>query len=1042
MRYLALKILVVLNYFLLNSCINKIDEKNNWVQFRNDAGRNGYTAHQISDNLSPRWIINFTPPDIAWEGINTRMTFDHAYQPVIAGNMAYIGNSNDCKIYAIDRKTGEIAWSYYTDGPVRFAPAIHSNRLYAVSDDGNVYCLSAKTGKLIWKKYCGPKQDMVLGNERMISRWPVRGGLVIKDGILYTGAGIWPSEKIFIYALNPRNGNVVWVNDSCGEIEMPQPHNGAVAKSGLSAQGYFTVGGDKLFVPTGRAVPAALNIKTGKLEYFHLQEYRNLGGSDIMATDSFLFVPSGNIRDLSEIKGNSISFFNNTDGKIIPEELNSEAIAISPEYLYCINNESHKVEAYNRDSLKSDRETFDRRGNKVMVSKLSDPVWSTDIIEDYVKTMIVTGNRLIAGTLTEKVLIIDNENGHLVSSYKVNGIPIGLAVAQKSLFVSTTKGTMYCFNDNSHELPKVHFNDFTSFNQTSDAVYVKAAEEIISKSTIKNGYCLDLECGDGSLVYELAKKTNLKIVALDNDKKNVDLARKKLSKAGLYGVRVIVLQGDLNSIQLPDYFANLIVSQRSVITGSSVNNFSQTLPCQRPCGGIIITGPLGEMKANVRGELEGAGQWTHQYHDPANTATSEDEIVNGHLEMLWFKDSDYEMPSRHGRGVAPLFKDGRLFVAGIDGIRVVDAYNGHLLWEYYIEDLMTAYDQEHISGTAITQGNWCIEGDRLFVRRGISMYNRAAKDCYVLDTKTGSKIATYNTPDAGYWGYLAVKNGILYGSVANEEHVVKWGYRESDMNNQFSESSSIFAIDVSTGKTLWEYKAENSIRHNTIAIGNNKMYLIDRPIAEMDYLYARRGIVVEHKPGILVALNARTGDIQFRKKDNIWGTLLILNEKFDKLIMSYSDTRYKLPSEKGGKIAVFDASNGTKEWESGTRKNLPSDYSSSGYSRPVVNDSIIFVEPETFDLFTGSVIDNSFQRSYGCGIISGSKNMLFYRSATVGYYCFENQEAGTQNYGGIRPGCWINVIPSGGLVLMPDATNRCDCSYLIKSWIALKPSKE
>ena len=178
----------------------------------------------------------------------------------------------------------------------------------------------------------------------------------------------------------------------------------------------------------------------------------------------------------------------------------------------------------------------------------------------------------------------------------------------------------------------------------------------------------------------------------------------------------------------------------------------------------------------------------------------------------------------------------------------------------------------------------------------------------------------------------------------------------------------------------------------------------------------------------------------YRNDNNIWGTVLILNEKFNKLIMSYSDTRYKLPSEKGGKIAVLDASTGNKIWQSSTRQNLPEGYSSSSRSRPVVNDSIIFLEPETFNLFTGKIIDNNFERSYGCGIISGSKNMLFFRSATVGYYWLDNIDKGIQNYGGIRPGCWINLIPAGGLALMPDATARCDCSYLIKAWIALKPA--
>ena len=64
--------------------------------------------------------------------------------------------------------------------------------------------------------------------------------------------------------------------------------------------------------------------------------------------------------------------------------------------------------------------------------------------------------------------------------------------------------------------------------------------------------------------------------------------------------------------------------------------------------------------------------------------------------------------------------------------------------------------------------------------------------------------------------------------------------------------------------------------------------------------------------------------------------------------------------------------------------------------------------------------------------------MLVYRSAVVGYVDLQSQ-LGTQNYGGIRPGCWINAVPAGGLVLMPDATDRCTCSYLNKASIALGP---
>ena len=50
-----------------------------------------------------------------------------------------------------------------------------------------------------------------------------------------------------------------------------------------------------------------------------------------------------------------------------------------------------------------------------------------------------------------------------------------------------------------------------------------------------------------------------------------------------------------------------------------------------------------------------------------------------------------------------------------------------------------------------------------------------------------------------YWGYIAVEDGILYGSVVDTGHVVKYAYRESDMNQLFSESTVLFALDAATG---------------------------------------------------------------------------------------------------------------------------------------------------------------------------------------------------------------------------------------------------
>ncbi|HDY90424.1 MAG TPA: hypothetical protein ENH82_20175 [bacterium] len=259
------------------------------------------------------------------------------------------------------------------------------------------------------------------------------------------------------------------------------------------------------------------------------------------------------------------------------------------------------------------------------------------------------------------------------------------------------------------------------------------------------------------------------------------------------------------------------------------------------------------------------------------------------------------------------------------------------------------------------------------------------------------------------------------------------------MNKLFSESICFFAMNAATGKLKWTYTPEYSIRHNTIAIGNNRVYLIDRPQAEIDRLRNPHKHVnreIEHPTGKLVALDAENGQVLWENEENIYGTLLALSTKHDALVMTYQYTRNSQFSELGGRMTVFDASNGSVIWDQSTGVDDQLEYRFS--SRPIINDRTIYLEPFAWDLLTGEKLDYEFSRSYGCGIISASKYMLVYRSATLGYYDLV-KNIGTENFGGIRPGCWINAIPAGGLVLMPDATDRCNCSYLNKATIALKP---
>ena len=206
-----------------------------------------------------------------------------------AGDRVLFGSSADGTVTALDATHGSVCWQFFTDAPVRFAPAIWQDRAFVASDDGWLYALRLSDGELLWKLRGGPDQSNVLGNDAMISRWPARGGPVVCENVVYFAAGIWPSEGIFIYALDAATGNVLWKNVDSGAIYMPQPHSTAEAKSGVSAQGYLAVSGDRLFVPTGRAVPACFDRRTGAFQYFHLQKYGQNGEALAMVVNDVFF---------------------------------------------------------------------------------------------------------------------------------------------------------------------------------------------------------------------------------------------------------------------------------------------------------------------------------------------------------------------------------------------------------------------------------------------------------------------------------------------------------------------------------------------------------------------------------------------------------------------------------------------------------------------------------------------------------------------------------------------------------------------------------
>ncbi len=982
-----------------------------WPMLRGDAARSGYSPEDLPADLSLVWQYQSSHvPQRAWPR-SDRQQFDACYQPIVSDGRLFFGSSVDCKLYCLDAATGRPLWTYFTGGPIRFAPVSWKDRVAVASDDGYLYVLDAETGQLVWKHRGGPDGSMRLGNERMISKWPARGGPVLLDGIVYYAAGIWPSDGIFIYALDADTGKPLWSNKDSGSIYMPQPHGGANAESGVAAQGHLAAYDKRLFVPTGRAVPAALDRASGKLAYFHLQQNRAAGSTSAAVIGNYLF-------------NSGIAFDTQTGAAVT--KLAGTTIAALPGGI--VSATANQVSGHRFREM----EQPDRKGKPVKVTTL-EKVWTAGNMSAGT-AVIVAGTKVVAGG-ADRVTLLD---GNIAASEKddvaarpplwtadVKGTTYGLAVANGRLYVSTDLGWIYCFAREGQHAAETVVSKRPELPTADNSIIADAADEIIRRTGITEGYCLDLGCGDGQLALELAKRTNLIIYSIDDDLQRVAEARQKLDAAGIYGSQVTVHLADLDATGYPTYFANLIVSSRSIEAGADAVPAAEVERLQRPFGGVACLGKPSAMQVSTRGALEGAGSWTHQYSNPANTVCSDDALIKGDLGMLWFRDVDLDLPSRHGRGPAPLFYQGRLLHEGLDEICAVDAYNGRKLWSYRLSGILKPYDGDHLMGTAGTGSNFCVSDEGVFARHDNS--------CAHIDTATGDLIEEFSVPGhdgtQSPWGYIAVADGKLFGSRADPSHVVTYRYqRGGDLSKQLTESNLLFAYDVQSGDLLWKYAARDSIRHNAIAIGAKYVYLIDRPVAAFDKIRSGKANEREHPPGVLLALDKETGSVVWRQENDIYGTTLAVSDEHQVLVMSYQDTRFKLASEVGGRLSGFDAMSGELKW----------DRAATYRSRLTINGRTIYADGGAWDLLTGEPRTFNLRRSYGCGVLSASKNMFFFRSATLGYFDLVANDK-MKNFGGVRPGCWINAIPAGGLVLVPDASASCTCSYLNQSWFALEP---
>ena len=1035
-----------------------------WPMWRHDAGRSGTAPVALPDRLHRQWVRTLPAPRSAWPN-ESRLQFDAAYHPVVLDKTLFVGSPNDGSVRAFDTRSGRRLWTFFTEGPVRVAPVAWRNRVYVGSDDGRLYCLNAKTGRLLWTVRGAPADrpnDHHLGNARLISFWPVRGGPVIHEGVVYFGAGIWPSMGVFVTAVDAESGKMKWSNRAANYLENVRIDHNDLHEAGISPQGHLLLSEGRLLVPNGRSMPAGFDPRTGKLLYY-VQGYRN-GDARVTSAGKFLLVgESGvvNVADGREIGNRWVAAGRNAPRRWDYGKLDLfEGPYFGYKFMRGCNYRSAfdrgrsygvsggTVYAYDLNRSKVSIYEKKRSGKTVHPARWDAPLlWKLNTGLPRKQTSQVTikaGDRLYShvGNTLFAVAIPKNTTARprVVWKSTVDGIVAELLAADNRLFVVLADGRIACFGAEMLPSPKTYPLLRKPLTEESGQQATRA-ERILKQTGVQEGYAIVRGLETGRLVEELLLKSRLHLIAVDPDRDKVNRLRERLIDAGLYGTRAEVFVGDPGQFSFPPYLASLMVFAHSPTAEPPAGVSAQALfRILRPYGGVAwfevpdggqakfrhwltatkLPGAVIRAQGDLlllrrAGPLPGSSDWTHETGDAARTYFSQDNLVRAPLAILWYGDGPgygFHKFKDYGRGVKPQSSGGRLFAFDDRAHRLtaIDAYTGRLLWTRDIGTSLVRY-------VSRTDGIYVAHDDR----------------CDVLDPATGRRQRSFlcripsvprKRPGAVN---IRVTDDLLLIGIG---YGLPTGHSHPAIESGLWDVKVLVALDRKTGRQFWTKEAKERFNMHAVAVGGGMVFCTDSMAPLKADRLRRRGVTVKTFPSTTTAIDAHTGQPLWTKTYEhgyraMTGRGPLAIRPYDDWL-AYSSDHQLLLLGKLSRMTAVDARSGKTVWET------------NGGMQPLILAGETFINQagQRFRTTTGKRVSRSalFRRG-GCNYTVGNKNLLFLRNKCATYVDLNSRrEYSLRN---IRSGCSNSLVAADGLLSVPCFSTGCVCNYPLQTSFAM-----
>ncbi|MEN7547786.1 PQQ-binding-like beta-propeller repeat protein [Rapidithrix thailandica] len=1139
-------------WWMLSACQQPYQADNgDWPMYQHDNFRSAKSALQLDmSRFGEAWVYKSRQyPEPAWFGpakwdawadiqaLPSMRNYDPVFHPIVIHERMYFGSSADDGVHCLNTKTGKEEWVFSTEAPVRIAPTYHNGNIYFGSDDGYAYCVNAEDGELIWKVNPVEEARQILFNDRLISLWPIRTGVIVEDNIAYFGASMMPWKTSYLCAVNAATGKIDGKGTFIKEYE------------DLSLEGPLVSSGEKLIIPQGRISPFLFDRATGD----KIGQLPGSGGCFVLVT------PEKHIVHTPTSRKKSISITGSLDEPSLMTYEYGKAMVVSGDTAFILSD--YAISAFSRTEKKT--------------------IWTN---KTYNALSIVQGGDVIYAGGIDTVYAINARNGRALWKNPVKGLAFGLALADSALFASTHEGQIYCFRENitTHNslyagamnaaaapvpveeqdgLPKVTFESvdevilgkrggsyeletgpyvqylskdkveitwhttkpsptfikygmdttdvmiqdemlktshkvvlsdlrknyvyfyqvgvqFEEENATTwtqefeldnffnyyqftfneedrpfekDENLANTAAKMLETSGLIDGIGVMYGLGDGQLAFELAIQSDLNIIVFDTRKSAVEKLRQQLQNAGVYGKRLSVRHvGSYQQPFIPSEFANLVIVQEK---GAKVAEEAQRVLA--PKGTAFYAPDAGPKTAMAtlhtstveepllkswdkfqKPEIDGAGEWSHQYGNPDNsnfggeslwgTTTAED------FEIQWVgRPGPRFQADRSGRKTSPLATNGRLFVQGLKRIGAIDMYNGRFLWVNSMPGFMRYNMPRDCS-------NWCADENYL--------YTVLKSKCYQLDAATGKVIALLDVVPSQAknweqeWGYLAQIDNQLIGSAQKAGASYKklaqgFGWYdavEGEVTKKVC-SDNLFSLNKEDGSTQWVYESPGVIINPTITISDQQtIYVAEARHPSAKASDSRRLEEELWKNLHLTAIDLKTGQEK-------WSRPLEVVPGKSVFYLLYSNGMLVASSSADETYYVYGlkAENGEKVWE----QTVPWKYGGhhGGHmQKPAIFNNKVLSKPYLFDLFTGEKLETELPKNgHGCGSYACTEQSVFYRGGSVTMWNAETTDVSDWNR--LRPDCWISTIPAGGMVLSPEGGGGCSCGSWLETSMAFAP---